>query len=200
MSRTRQPTILPSQSTTDTSRESSTLRLTATLRLRAEETPDTTAEPSPSRRIRWSENVVDNEGMGKKSSKGTSSLLLTGSRPAKRACWLKSKLPPVCCIYHKARPVGESSSEESSSSSSDSDTDSEDDRRNDMARHTRGRRPSGEKEADPEVAGCCPEHDNGHQHQQKIKRRRRKPSPNAYEKMPKPSKGQRQGQGQVRGT
>lgn len=72
MSRTRQPVNLQPQSATETetSRESSTFRLTGTLRLRAEDTPDTTAEPSPSRRIRWSEDVVDNEGMGKKSSKG----------------------------------------------------------------------------------------------------------------------------------
>jgi hypothetical protein len=43
-----------------------------TLRLRAE------AEPSERRRIQWAEDVVDNEGMGKKSSKGvfTSTLCL----------------------------------------------------------------------------------------------------------------------------
>ena len=35
-----------------------------TLRLRAE------AEPSEGRRIQWAEDVIDNEGMGKKSSKG----------------------------------------------------------------------------------------------------------------------------------
>jgi hypothetical protein len=35
-----------------------------TLRLRAE------AEPSERRGIKWAEDVVDNEGMGKKSSKG----------------------------------------------------------------------------------------------------------------------------------
>ena len=73
MSRTRQPATIPSQSTTETSGEPSTIRLTGTLRLRAEESPSTStngAEPSQSRRIRWSEDVVDNEGMGKKSSKG----------------------------------------------------------------------------------------------------------------------------------
>ncbi|KAJ5432447.1 Type 1 phosphatases regulator ypi1 [Penicillium daleae] len=173
MSRTRQPATLSSQSTTETSRDSSTLRLTGTLRLRAEDTPDTTtAESSPGRRIRWSEDVVDNEGMGKKSSK-------------------------VCCIYHKARPVGESSSEsESSSSSSDSDSESETDHRNHMAHHAhpRGRRPLGENQADQppdaDSTACCSDH-----HHQKIKRRRRKPSPNAYEKMPKPSKNS-----QPRGT
>jgi len=47
--------------------------------------------------VQWAEDVVDNEGLGRKSSK-------------------------VCCIYHKPKGVEESSDE---SSSSDSDTDSE---------------------------------------------------------------------------
>jgi protein phosphatase 1 regulatory subunit 11 len=64
-----------------------------TLRLRA--------EPSERRGIRWAEDVVDNEGMGKKSSK-------------------------VCCIYHKPHEPGDSDSD-SSSSSSESDSDSEPD-------------------------------------------------------------------------
>ena len=64
-----------------------------TLRLRA--------EPGESRRIRWAEDVVDNEGMGKKSSK-------------------------VCCIYHKPREPGDSDSD-TDSDSSDSDNDSEPD-------------------------------------------------------------------------
>jgi len=64
-----------------------------TLRLRA--------EPEERRGIRWAEDVVDNEGMGKKSSK-------------------------VCCIYHKPHEPGDSDSD-SSSSSSDSDSDDEPD-------------------------------------------------------------------------
>ena len=65
----------------------------ATLRLRA--------EPEESQHVRWAEDVVDNEGMGKKSSK-------------------------VCCIYHKANEPGDSGSESDSSSSgegSDSEPD-----------------------------------------------------------------------------
>lgn len=62
-----------------------------TLRLRA--------EPSESRHIQWAEDVIDNEGMGKKSSK-------------------------VCCIYHKPHEPGDSDSD---SDSSDSDSDSEPD-------------------------------------------------------------------------
>jgi protein phosphatase 1 regulatory subunit 11 len=64
-----------------------------TLRLRA--------EPQERRGIRWAEDVVDNEGMGKKSSK-------------------------VCCIYHAPHEPGDSSSD-SSSSESEGDSDSEPD-------------------------------------------------------------------------
>jgi protein phosphatase 1 regulatory subunit 11 len=64
-----------------------------TLRLRA--------EPQERRGIRWAEDVVDNEGMGKKSSK-------------------------VCCIYHAPHEPGDSDSD-SSSSESESDSDSEPD-------------------------------------------------------------------------
>ncbi|KAK3216387.1 hypothetical protein GRF29_8g3141742 [Pseudopithomyces chartarum] len=84
------------------------LRLSApsgTLRLRA--------EPVERRHIQWAEDVVDNEGMGKKSSK-------------------------VCCIYHPQREVGESSDDSSSDSSSDSDSDSDVD--NGEARPAGGRR------------------------------------------------------------
>lgn len=49
------------------------------------------------RSITWAEDVVDNEGMGKKSSK-------------------------VCCIYHAPKGIDESSDESSSDSSSDSDS------------------------------------------------------------------------------
>ncbi|KAJ5602168.1 hypothetical protein N7510_011702 [Penicillium lagena] len=70
MSRTRQP--LSSQSRPQTTTEihdSNTLRVSRTLRLRGEDISSTSADPSPARHIRWSEDVVDNEGMGKKSSK-----------------------------------------------------------------------------------------------------------------------------------
>lgn len=60
------------------------------------------AEPVVSApRVQWAEDVIDNEGMGKKSSK-------------------------VCCIYHKPHEPGDSGSE-SDSSSSDNDSDSEPD-------------------------------------------------------------------------
>jgi len=53
------------------------------------------------RRIQWAVDVVDNEGLGRKSSK-------------------------VCCIYHAPRDIDESS-DESSSDSDDGDSDSGDD-------------------------------------------------------------------------
>ncbi|KAF2461638.1 phosphatase inhibitor-domain-containing protein [Lineolata rhizophorae] len=60
------------------------------------------AEPAARRHIHWADDVIDNEGMGKKSSK-------------------------VCCIYHKPHPIDESSDEDSSDSdSSDSDSDADD--------------------------------------------------------------------------
>ncbi|OJD28793.1 type 1 phosphatase regulator ypi1 [Diplodia corticola] len=78
-----------------------------TLRLRA--------EPVQRRHIQWAEDVVDNEGMGKKSSK-------------------------VCCIYHKQREFGESSDESSSDdSSSDEDSDSEPDNSSARPTNSRGR-------------------------------------------------------------
>ncbi|KAI9712938.1 MAG: Type 1 phosphatases regulator ypi1 [Chrysothrix sp. TS-e1954] len=67
-----------------------------TLRLRGAATPQATQ--GAERRVQWAEDVVNNEGMGKKKSK-------------------------VCCIYHKPRTVGESSDEDSSSDSSDDDGD-----------------------------------------------------------------------------
>ncbi|MCJ1293922.1 hypothetical protein MMC34_005479 [Xylographa carneopallida] len=73
-----------------------------TLRLRAASVPR--------RGIRWAEDVVDNEGLGRKSSK-------------------------VCCIYHKPHPVGESSSSDSSSSDDD-DSDTEPD--SSAARQSKG--------------------------------------------------------------
>ncbi|CEL11401.1 hypothetical protein ASPCAL14503 [Aspergillus calidoustus] len=137
-------------------------RVTGTLRLRAEDVPSVDQDASPARRIRWSEDVVDNEGMGKKSSK-------------------------VCCIYHKARPVGESSSEsessDSDSSSSDSDQRTGDAGSKRNCHHHRHNHQDGAQES-PERGRAG----SGHSHDSR-KTKRRKPSPNAYEKMPKNTKG-----------
>ncbi|KAF2184460.1 hypothetical protein K469DRAFT_579967 [Zopfia rhizophila CBS 207.26] len=145
-------------STTTQVRPQPVLRLSTpsgTLRLRA--------EPAEERHIQWAEDVIDNEGMGKKSSK-------------------------VCCIYHKPRAVDESSDESSSDSSPDSDSDSEPD--NSRARPIGGRRDRNPRRRphDHDHDGYDHDHDHGEgpsDKPQPRRRPRRKPSPNAYEKMPK---------------
>ncbi|KAF1940822.1 hypothetical protein EJ02DRAFT_445259 [Clathrospora elynae] len=122
------------------------------------------AEPSERRHIQWAEDVIDNEGMGKKSSK-------------------------VCCIYHKPRAADESSDSSSSDDSSESESESETD--NSTARPAarvggaRGRRAN---QHDPDDCQEVHAHSEGSGKAQKRSRPRRKPSPNAYEKMPKQKK------------
>jgi protein phosphatase 1 regulatory subunit 11 len=133
-----------------------------TLVLRATET-----EPDEQRHIQWADDVVDNEGMGRKSSKGTFYTRLHLSND--------SNLRSVCCIYHKPRNPDESSSDEGDSSSSSSD-DGSDDGDDDRARPTNSSRR---------------EHNHNHKHHEHStgkdlrKRSKRPPSPNAYEKVPK---------------
>ncbi|KAL4946182.1 hypothetical protein BDV06DRAFT_151673 [Aspergillus oleicola] len=158
-----------SQTSTSSSRVSSVSRvqedtsnshISGTLRLRAEGEASAGDNGTPARRIRWSEDVVDNEGMGKKSSK-------------------------VCCIYHKTRPVGESSSESESSDSDSSDPDGDH-----KSEDADGKRKCRHHSHDRDGAQNSPErgraHD-GHSHSRE-KGQRRKPSPNAYEKIPKYTK------------
>lgn len=99
-------------------------------------------DPAVRRRIQWAEDVIDNEGLGRKKSK-------------------------VCCIYHKTRDFGESSSEDDS----DSDSDSGDDGRARRVGGKKGRK-GGHGHEHGEGDGCG-------------KEGKRKPSPNAYERMPK---------------
>ncbi|KAK0706704.1 phosphatase inhibitor-domain-containing protein [Lasiosphaeria miniovina] len=127
------------------------------------------AHTSTGRSVQWREDVVDNEGLGRKKSK-------------------------VCCIYHRTRGVDESSDESSSdSSSSDSDSDREG---GSDPRRDRGDGAGGEKDKDEKVKDSdghgheghdCDDHGHSHRHGgSSQRRRRRRPSPNAYEKMPKP--------------
>ena len=92
---------------------------------------------------------------------------------------------PVCCIYHKSRPVGESSSESDSSdsSSSESDSDSETDRTRRSSNRQRSTHPQ-----DGPSNQIRREHACSAEHRHKRPSKRRKPSPNAYEKMPRTSK------------
>ncbi|KAF2809679.1 uncharacterized protein BDZ99DRAFT_34035 [Mytilinidion resinicola] len=150
-----QNTGTPASSTVQT-RPDPVLRLrlpAGTLRLRA--------EPAEERHIQWAEDVIDNEGMGKKSSK-------------------------VCCQYHKPRPYDESS-DESSSDSSDSDSDSEPD--NSTARPVGGRRGGGRPQGrKPHDHHHDHDHDGEGSSGNPPKRSQapsRKRAPNAYEKAPK---------------
>ncbi|KAK5077810.1 Type 1 phosphatases regulator ypi1 [Exophiala xenobiotica] len=112
-------------------------------------------QSSTRRRIKWAEDVVDNEGLGRKKSK-------------------------VCCIFHKTREVGESSSEDDSSSHDEGGSGSSPSDDDGGARPVGGRRRGrgrgrGQRRHEHEHGdgdGC------GHGE-------KRKPSPNAYEKMPK---------------
>ncbi|TID15598.1 hypothetical protein E6O75_ATG07926 [Venturia nashicola] len=115
------------------------------------------ADSAQERHIQWSEDVVDNENMGKKSSK-------------------------VCCIYHAPHNAEESSGDDSSSDSS-SDSDSGDDgaaRPVGGNKNPRGRR--GHKhDHDHGEGDCGPGDGNGKGKGKGIVRKR---SPNAYEKQP----------------
>ncbi|KAM0516712.1 hypothetical protein ACHAPE_005346 [Trichoderma viride] len=125
-----------SQTTTQTNPPQTAQSAPRVLRLRG-------GNNSNGRSVQWAEGVVDNEGLGRKSSK-------------------------VCCIYHRPKKVDESSDESSSdSSSSDSDSDSEPERKRKVGggkddcnhnhdhdhdhshSHKRGRRTNGKKKRTP---------------------------------------------------
>jgi len=177
MSRTREAaqstvTQVESRNPQPLETDSSVPRVTGTLRLRGEPAQgDSRSEEreARARQIRWAEDVVDNEGLGKKSSK-------------------------VCCIYHKTRPVGESSSESDSSDSgssanSDSDSQVDDDGnprmnngpqlRHSHRRHDHPLEPDrpGNPHDQAENGSSCSHH--------RRKRARGRPARNAYERVPK---------------
>ncbi|KZM25071.1 Type 1 phosphatases regulator ypi1 [Ascochyta rabiei] len=123
------------------------------------------AAPDERRHIQWAADVVDNEGMGKKSSK-------------------------VCCIYHAPREAGESSDESSDSSESSDDGDSDGEVDNSTARPSRKKLPPAHDHGE----GCGHEHHHDHDRpvgegsHKKGRKPKRAPSPNAYEKIPKTKK------------
>lgn len=133
------------------------------LRLRGERTPETTTTATVEeengrnrRRIQWAEDVIDNEGLGRKRSK-------------------------VCCIFHKTREVGESSSEDDSSSSSDSDGSNGSSGSGGEARPVGGYRRGRRKGKGGRRNHDHHDHDHDHDHEHG----HRRPSPNAYERMPR---------------
>jgi protein phosphatase 1 regulatory subunit 11 len=103
--------------------------------------------------------VVDNEGLGRKSSK-------------------------VCCIYHKPREFGESSSEEDSS---DSDVSSSDDDRDASQGRERGRGKGRNGHDHEHGEECVHGHSQGEGggNGNTDGTAGRRTSPNAYEKMPR---------------
>jgi protein phosphatase 1 regulatory subunit 11 len=133
------------------------------------------------RHIQWAEDVVDNEGMGKKSSKGLQHI----SPPHPLLTHLA-----VCCIYHRPREAGESSDDEPSSSDSSDDNSSDDDGKARSAnqpasKNKRRKRPHNHTHnngdacpGDESDGGNGEGSSNGGSH-------RRRPSPNAYERVPK---------------
>lgn len=153
---------------------------TVTLRLRG--------VPAERRHIRWATDVIDNEGLGRKSSKrmffsGSGGCVGDRLHGEKRSLTnFRSCL--VCCIYHKERAVGESSDEDSdSSSSSDSDEASDGDGADDGRARMGGqgkRKSSGHQHGDGEE-GCR----GGEGSSRKGKERTRRTARNAYEKAPK---------------
>ena len=86
---------------------------------------------------------------------------------------------PVCCIYHKARKFGESSSEESSS---DSDSDSECDHAHRQHRHHRSANGNGGAEKERNGEGA------------QVEELESDDEPNAYERPP----GWKRGKGKSR--
>ncbi|PNS14848.1 hypothetical protein CAC42_2077 [Sphaceloma murrayae] len=129
-----------------------------TLRLRAE------SDTSQGRHVVWAEDVIDNEGMGKKSSK-------------------------VCCIYHKPKTAGDASSDESSSDSDSSDSDPDLSRAQPAERTAKPPRRHHDHDANPAGPSGSEDPDKA-KNSSKGKGKLRDTSPNAYERIPRSKKSQ----------
>lgn len=117
--------------------------------------------------VRWTDDVIDNEHMNKKKSK-------------------------ICCIFHKNRAFGESSSESDSSSSSDSDSDFEgfgNDkpvlRKKNLNRDNDSDSGSEQENHHEHSENCKHDHAKERRRRRKQKKAARESSPNAYERQPK---------------
>ena len=150
-------------------------QIIGTLRLR------TTRLTGP--RVAWDENVIDNEGFGKKKSKSHS----LSENISLIEFLIEFFFFSVCCIYHKARRFDESSSDESSSSS-DSDSDSCSHHDHDHSGHNHNhrlnlsRRGSGSSNPQQAQRGRGIVHESGNLDDTQ---------PNAYETQPESKKGKR---------
>ncbi|CAN8103530.1 unnamed protein product [Discula destructiva] len=164
MAQSQQSTAGGSQATTRTAEPATTgsRTETATTTRAQPQGPNLTLTGAHDRsrgpRVRWDENVVDNEGMGKKSSK-------------------------VCCIYHAPKAIDESSDESDSSSSSSSSSDGSDTDADEGASASR----RGDADRIGKGKGKGAARGRRSKKGADVKKTRR-PSPNAYEKVPKPKK------------
>ncbi|CAL1717245.1 unnamed protein product [Somion occarium] len=121
-------------------------------------------------RVVWSEDVVDNEGAGKKSSK-------------------------ICCVYHRPKRFDESSSsDESSGSDSDSSCDRAPHSHEPRKRH---RHPKPDTNANPD-GGNTQSREGGESVVHEL--HSDSDEPNMYEKIPKRPKGKGKGKGTGKGT
>ena len=131
-----------------------------TLRLRGSPSPAPPTRQRRGPRVAWGDDVVDNEGCGKKSSKGARGPLYPGA----------DLMIPVCCIYHKPRKFDESSGSESDDGSSSSEDEDG------------GGSGSGREQDDDDGRarriGRGHDHDHGHNHHHHQDK-------NAYERIPR---------------
>ncbi|KAI9359590.1 type 1 phosphatases regulator YPI1 [Zopfochytrium polystomum] len=136
------PSSSASASRTITLTETRTEAATATVRLTAVASTPLQDAASSGRRIQWAENVEDNEGLGRKSSK-------------------------VCCIYRKPRRFDESSDESSDSSDSGSDSDGPNayEKQPSYGRKSKGKDRKGHRRHDHDHShDHTHDHDHGHSH------------------------------------
>lgn len=135
-----------------------TLTVEPVLHLRPS-TSETKPKKKSQSKVRWTEDVVDNEHMNKKKTK-------------------------ICCIFHPQREFGESSDSlsDSSSDSSDSSGDEGDHSNKFNDKHTEDK--NGDKSHDHDPSED--EHDHSQCNHGKVRRSKKSRSsgPNAYEKQP----------------
>lgn len=154
-------------------------QIIGTLRLR------TTRLTGP--RVAWDEDVIDNEGFGKKKSKSNAYFHLSKfSIESSSNCFHLRSFISVCCIYHKPRRYDESSSSDDSSSDSDSDSCSHHDHEPSGHNHNHRVNPSrrGSSSSNPQQA----QRSRGIVHEPDILN---DTQPNAYETQPDLKKGKR---------
>lgn len=154
----------------------------------------------PGQRVQWTEETVDNEGLGRKKSKSKfRSLSLAGFRLIKRYDIT------VCCIYHKPKEFDESSDESSSGEDSDSSIGSADSRqarpqRSSRRRHRHHHNHDGDCEHSSGTSaggsGSGSTRSNG-RGSQTVVETPPAPIPNAYERQPGIGGGGGKGKGEL---